>query len=196
MLSFCGCRAGRDAETPDTERRPLWRHGCGAWMSMGAKPKYVICDKGVQFWCDAFKAWCKRHGIRPRFGAVGKHGSIAVIERFIRSLKQEGLRRTLISLCQRTFCQEVPSYSAWYNEYRPHVAARLVPRHRPRFSRRPSSRRYLAGAAVGPPRGTIRQAGSASIPRKPPVVSSTNFRASAALGNPASTPQVKARQAE
>jgi hypothetical protein len=24
----------------------------------GAKPKYVICDKGPQFWCDSFKRWC------------------------------------------------------------------------------------------------------------------------------------------
>ena len=24
-----------------------------------AKPKYIICDKGAQFWCHGFKAWCK-----------------------------------------------------------------------------------------------------------------------------------------
>jgi len=41
-----------------------------------AKPKYIICDRGSQFWCHGFKAWCKRKGIRPRFGAVGKYGSI------------------------------------------------------------------------------------------------------------------------
>jgi len=41
-----------------------------------AKPKYIISDKGSQFWCDGFKAWCKRKGINPRFGAVGKYGSI------------------------------------------------------------------------------------------------------------------------
>jgi transposase InsO family protein len=71
-------------------RRPI-RKAC-------ATPKYLICDRGPQFWCDG----CKHHGIRPRFGAVGQHGSIAVVERFIRSLKEEGPRRTLISLWQRT----------------------------------------------------------------------------------------------
>jgi transposase InsO family protein len=88
----------------------------------GVKPKYAISDKGPQFWSDGYKRWCKRRGIRPRFGAVGKHGSIAVIERFIRSLKQEGLRHGLVSSCQRAFCQEVSAYSAWHNEHRPHTA--------------------------------------------------------------------------
>jgi hypothetical protein len=41
-----------------------------------AKPKYVICDKGSQFWCKAFKRWCRRRKIKPRFGAVGHYGSI------------------------------------------------------------------------------------------------------------------------
>ncbi len=42
-------------------------------------PKYIICDKGQQFWCGVFKDWCDNKGITPRFGAVGQHGSIAVI---------------------------------------------------------------------------------------------------------------------
>jgi transposase InsO family protein len=88
----------------------------------GVKPKYAISDKGPQFWSDGYTRWCKRRGIRPRFGAVGKHGSIAVVERFIRSLKQEGLRHGFVSSCQRAFCQEVSAYSVWHNEHRPHTA--------------------------------------------------------------------------
>ena len=65
-----------------------------------ARPKYVLCDKGPQFWCKAFKRWCRRRKIKPRFGAVGQYGSIAVIERFIRTLKDEGLRRILVPLEQ------------------------------------------------------------------------------------------------
>jgi len=49
-------------------------------IETSATPKYIICDKGKQFWCDMFKDWCNRHGITPRFGAVGQHGSIAVVE--------------------------------------------------------------------------------------------------------------------
>ena len=51
---------------------------------VGYGPRYIITDKGRQFWCDAFKGWCQRRSIRPRFGAVGKQGSIAAVERFIR----------------------------------------------------------------------------------------------------------------
>jgi transposase InsO family protein len=106
----------------------------------GAKPKYIICDKGVQFWCNAFKCWCKPRGIRPRFGAVGKHGSLAVIERFIRSMKEEGLRRLLIPLRQRAFLQEASFYTTWYNEHRPHTALRGATPNERYFGLRPANR--------------------------------------------------------
>jgi len=85
-----------------------------------AKPKYIICDKGPQFWCDGFKAWCKRKHIRPRFGAIGKYGSIAVIERFIRTLKDEGTRRIVVPLRRRDMRTELTCHLDWYNEHRPH----------------------------------------------------------------------------
>ncbi len=55
------------------------------------KPKYAVTDKGKQFDCHVFRKWCKRRKVKPRYGAVGKYGSIAVIERFNRTLKHEGL---------------------------------------------------------------------------------------------------------
>ena len=64
-----------------------------------ATPKYIICDRGPQFDCHGFRRWCRRHGIRPRFGAVGQHGSIAVVERLIHTLKQSCTRLlTLVPL--------------------------------------------------------------------------------------------------
>jgi putative transposase len=86
-----------------------------------AKPKYIICDKGSQFWCDAFKAWCRRCGIKPRFGAVHQHGSIAVVERLILTLKHEGTRRFLVPARREAFRQELKLLIAWYNEHRPHT---------------------------------------------------------------------------
>ena len=73
----------------------------------GTAPKYLVCDKGVQFWNEGFKRWCQRKTIKPRFGAIGKHGSIAVIERFIRSLKEEYLKRLLIRLRMDAMRQEI-----------------------------------------------------------------------------------------
>jgi transposase InsO family protein len=54
----------------------------------GRVPKYLICDRGRQFDCDGFRRWCKRKKIRPRYGAVGRCGSIAIIERFFGSAKE------------------------------------------------------------------------------------------------------------
>ena len=86
-----------------------------------ATPKHLISDKDKIFWCDAFKRWCRRKGIRPGFGAAGQHGSIAIIERFIRTLKDEGVRRILGALSRADFAREVASFFDWYNEHRPHA---------------------------------------------------------------------------
>jgi transposase InsO family protein len=87
-----------------------------------ATPKYLISDKGKQFWCHAFKDWCQRQEIRPRFGAIGQHGSIAVVERFIQTMKVECTRRLLVvPLRDKTFRQELVWFATWYNEHRPHT---------------------------------------------------------------------------
>jgi transposase InsO family protein len=82
-------------------------------------PRYVITDKGRQFWCGSFKRWCHRRDIRPRFGAVGKQGSIAIVERFIRSIKNECTRHILIPLQLDAMRRELGCYATWYNEHRP-----------------------------------------------------------------------------
>jgi transposase InsO family protein len=87
----------------------------------GKTPKYLICDKGPQFWCDGFKGWCKRRGIKPRFGAVGKHGSIAVVERFILTLKTLGTRPIVVPLVREKMRIELQRFVAWYNQSRPHT---------------------------------------------------------------------------
>jgi hypothetical protein len=44
-------------------------------------PRPIVCDRGKQFDCNAFRKWCNRKGIKPpRYGAIGKDGSIAVVE--------------------------------------------------------------------------------------------------------------------
>jgi len=86
----------------------------------GTKPKHIITDKDSIFYCPAFKKWCRRRNINPRFGAVGKHGSIAVIERYIRSMKNEGTRKILVPLRKDAMRRELAYYVSWYNEFRPH----------------------------------------------------------------------------
>jgi hypothetical protein len=88
----------------------------------GIKPRYVITDKAKQFWSQSFKGWCKRRGIQPHYGAVGQRASIAVVERFIRSMKQECTRCLLVPTSLGAMRREVSLYATWYNTARPHMA--------------------------------------------------------------------------
>jgi transposase InsO family protein len=90
------------AQQPTSEQV---RHFLGQLMAkVGAVPKYLVTDAGVQFTAAGFKAWCRRRGIRHRQGAVGQRGSIAVVERFIGSLKRNCTRLLLpVSLLRRSF---------------------------------------------------------------------------------------------
>ena len=59
-------------------------------------------------------------GIQPRYGAVGKHGSIAIVERLIRSMKSECTRRVIVPFGMTAMRSELSSWASWYNEHRPH----------------------------------------------------------------------------
>jgi putative transposase len=135
-----------------------------AIRNSGCSPKYVITDKGQQFWCDSFKRWCRRRAIRPRFGVVGKQGSIAVVERFIRSMKTECTRLVLIPLQKSAMRYEIGAYVMWYSEHRPSQAlCGRTPREvyadlrlanaKPRFEPR---RRWPTGGACASPQTAIR----------------------------------------
>jgi len=52
---------------------------------------------------------------------VGQHGSIAVVERFIQTVKVECTRRLLVSLRATLFRQELSWFTVWYNQHRPHA---------------------------------------------------------------------------
>jgi len=85
-----------------------------------AKPKHLIVDQGPEFTSHHFeKEWCKARNILPRFGAVGKHGSIAVVERFHRTVK-DLLSLIVVPEDQERFEYECGLILDWYNEHRPH----------------------------------------------------------------------------
>jgi len=85
----------------------------------GRMPKYTVSDQGSEFG-EEYLEWCDDHEVRARFGAVGQHGSIAVEERFIRTLKEDGLVHELVPLRHTTFCASLARFEDWYNEVRPH----------------------------------------------------------------------------
>ena len=84
-------------------------------------PKHIISDQGSVFTGDVFAELLDSWNIKPRLGAIGKHGSIAVTERVIKTLKYEWLKRVsfirgfdhLVTLCEE--------FEDWYNTWRPHM---------------------------------------------------------------------------
>jgi transposase InsO family protein len=87
---------------------------------LGCRPGHLITDHGPQFTAEEFDAWCRRHGIQQRFGAIGKYGSLAVIERFIKSMKNECTRLLpIVPLARAAFGRELDHFVAWYNAERP-----------------------------------------------------------------------------
>ncbi len=77
---------------------------------VGTAPRYLICDKEKQFDCPSFRAWCRSKGIRPRYGAVGKHGSICVIERLILTMKNECTRKILVPFQRHSLRVELSAF--------------------------------------------------------------------------------------
>jgi len=107
----------------------------------GTAPKYLITDSGVQFTHSKFKPWCKRHDIRHRKGAIGKTGSIAVIERFIRTMKESCTRLlSVVPYVRRAFQRELTLFVDWYNEHRPHDTLKGATPNEVYFRRKPANR--------------------------------------------------------
>jgi transposase InsO family protein len=83
-------------------------------------PKHIITDQGDVFASAAFGELLTGRGVKQRFGAVGKHGSIAVTERAIRTLKDEWLRRVPVVRSLDHLGQLLRDFQVYYNEYRGH----------------------------------------------------------------------------
>jgi len=135
-----------------------------AVRNSGCAPSHLITDQGTQFTDDRFRRWCQRRDIRQRFGAVQKYGSISVVERIMRTMKSEALRRILVPLDRRSFRREVSLFVEWYNGHRPHSALQAatpeeiyldrLPRCRnPRYEPR---RRWPQGSPCAAPAAQVR----------------------------------------
>ncbi len=120
-------------------------------------PRHFVSDQGTQFTAAAFRKTLEHLRIRHRFGAVGKTGSIALIERLWRTLKNLLGLRILRPLLLSDLRRRLELGLFYYANLRPHQALggatpaeiylRLEPAHL---------------AAVHPPRGKLGQGPRAS----------------------------------
>lgn len=112
---------------------------CGC---QSAKPKYIVCARDSIFDCGAFRHWVKRRGIKPpRYGAVGQHGSIAVVERLILTVKTELVSQIMVPIRRESFRRELHCFQDWYNEHRPHTTLDGRTLNEVYYQRRPAIQR-------------------------------------------------------
>jgi len=91
-----------------------------AFARYGA-PKYIITDQESVFTSATFAELKERWGFKQRFGAVGKHGSIAITERVIKTLKYEWLHRVPVIRGFDHLSGLLDDFGTWYNGYRGHM---------------------------------------------------------------------------
>jgi len=92
-----------------------------AIREQGFPPRCIVSDKGRQCTSRSYKHWCRQRGIRRRFGFLGEPASLAIVERFIRSMKQECFRQLLVPMTLGGVLRELRCYSTWFNDHRPHT---------------------------------------------------------------------------
>ena len=90
-------------------------------FSQHGAPRHLISDQEGVFISDVFRDLLIRWDVKPRSGAVGKHGSIAVTERVILTLKYEWLKRVPMIRGLDHLEQLLREFAAYYNEYRGHA---------------------------------------------------------------------------
>ena len=96
--------------------------------------------------------WCRRHDIRQRFGAIGNRGSIAVIERLRRTLKEHLRAETSVPLRHRSFQHELQFVISWYNGHRPHMTLKAATPDEVYFAHRRACRQPRFEPRLGWPR--------------------------------------------
>jgi putative transposase len=85
-------------------------------------PRHFVSDQGSQFTAAEFRQTLARLGIRQRFGAIGRTGSIALIERLWRTLKAISSVKILKPLVERDLERRIATALAFYAIHRPHQA--------------------------------------------------------------------------
>ncbi|MDJ0974707.1 MAG: DDE-type integrase/transposase/recombinase [Planctomycetota bacterium] len=92
-------------------QQAIGRHGAPTWL---------VSDRDRAFRSKRVNTMLGRYGIRRRYGAVGRKGSIAIIERMWRSLKQEYVRQLFLYRSRAAIDQRLRRWARWHNTERPH----------------------------------------------------------------------------
>ena len=86
------------------------------------RPRHFVSDQGPQFRDDGFRERLKIHRVEQRYGAVGKTGSVSIIDRFFRTLKEGLLAHSWRPLLLRDLERRLAPVLLHYALFRPHQA--------------------------------------------------------------------------
>ncbi len=112
------------------------------------QPAHFVSDRGPCFTGEVFCLRLRRLGVKQRFGAIGKKGSIALIERLWRTLKDTLGLRLLRPSAAEDLAATVEMGLVHYAHFRPHQALGGATPAEVYFGRTPA---HLT--AIPPPRG-------------------------------------------
>ena len=108
-------------------------------------PRHLVSDQGSQFTSKHFRDTARSFGVRHRFGAIGRVGSIAILERFWKTLKIIVSLRAFPPLFRQDLERRLELALRYYAFFKPHQGLRRHTRRnllrpRPRLpTRRPSA---------------------------------------------------------
>ncbi len=86
------------------------------------RPRHLVTDQGGQFTGQTFRNEVARLRIRQRFGAVDKHGSIAIMERFWKTIKNTTSLRSRFTASPRKLERRLTLVVQHYAYFRPHAS--------------------------------------------------------------------------
>ncbi|MHC4440637.1 MAG: transposase, partial [Planctomycetota bacterium] len=110
------------AVTPLEGRNAGWiNNALESAIEKHGPPKHIISDQDKVFIGEAFAELLEAYHVKQRFGAIGKHGSISVTERVIKTLKYEWLKRVAIIKDFDHLVKLCDEFVSWYNMWRPHM---------------------------------------------------------------------------
>ncbi|MGH9461204.1 MAG: transposase [Vicinamibacteria bacterium] len=115
-------------------------------------PRHFVSDKGKQLTAKRIRKMLLRFGTRQRFGAVGRYGSISIIERLWRTLKDKLRLRSFKPLTKRELERRLELGLYHYTHLRPHQGLGGATPAEIYFGRDP-----VHLAAVYPPRARPRE---------------------------------------
>ena len=84
-------------------------------------PRHLISDQAKVFISEVLADLLYQWNVKRRFGAVGRHGSIAVTERVILTLKYEWPKRVPVIRGLDHLSELLRDFALYYNDYRGHT---------------------------------------------------------------------------